>query len=274
MMFYFCCANFLESAPQSNRVSSNSTMMNRHQHVPLEESDVGEFTCINKHAADTLSQSEDHSSYPMQSTTDLPQYSSHPFNEYESPFQYPRSPPQPNPYVYAPVQESTIVMPEAQRMPEPEAQVFTSEEATHGPNPNPMPTGIELYDAPYTNPSDPFVDDDRMPIRRLNSETEGMGLLRPGTALSGSTHAPSGATPSVSGDDFDEVGWALLNYVHSSIQYRILPSVMVEYRNAFQEDTRRRNVSNFRTVTLFLIAQFRRVYWICVTTEKAMSLLI
>ncbi|TIB12944.1 hypothetical protein E3P92_02430 [Wallemia ichthyophaga] len=128
-------------------------------HVPLEESD-----------------SEDHSSYPMQSTTELPQYSSHPFNEYdESPFQYPRSPPQPASYGYAPVQEPTIMMPEAQRLPEPEAQVFVSSDATHGPNPNPMPTGVQLYDAPYTNPSDPFVDDERMPIRRLNSDTEGVG---------------------------------------------------------------------------------------------------
>ncbi|TIB70509.1 chitin synthase 2 [Wallemia mellicola] len=158
--------------------------MNRHHHVPLEESD-----------------SEDHTSYPLQSTAELPQYSSHPFNDYESPFQYPRSPPQPNPYGYAPVQESTIMMPEAQRMPEPEAQVFTSNEATHGPNPNPMPQGIQLYDAPYSNPSDPFVDDHMMPSHHLHPEQEGMGLLRPNTALSGSTQAPSGTSQSVSGDD-------------------------------------------------------------------------
>lgn len=212
----------------------------------------------------------------MQSTTELPQYSSHPFNEYdESPFQYPRSPPQPASYGYAPVQEPTIMMPEAQRLPEPEAQVFVSSDATHGPNPNPMPTGVQLYDAPYTNPSDPFVDDDRMPIRRLNSDTEGVGLLRPGTALSGSTHAPSGTAPSVNNaDDFDEVSPSLYPLSQQTAQishYRTRLYAMAVYRSAFQEDTRQQNVLSFKTVTWFSIVLSRRVYWICVIIEKAMN---
>ena len=203
----------------------------------------------------------------MQSTTELPQYSSHPFNEYESPFQYPRSPPQPHSYGYAPVQESAMMMPE------PEAQVFTSEEATHGPNPNPMPAGIQLYDAPYTQPDDPFGDHDRMPIQRLNSDVEGQGLLRPATALSGSTHAPSGATPSVNGDDdFDEV--RRLNAVIAAINnalHRTQPSAMAVYHSACQGDTRPLSASSCRTVTLSSIVPCRRVCWTCAITGKETS---
>lgn len=165
------------------------------------------------------------------------------------------------------------MMPEAQRMPEPEAQVFTSNEATHGPNPNPMPQGIQLYDAPYSNPSDPFVDDHMMPSHHLHPEQEGMGLLRPNTALSGSTQAPSGTSQSVSGDDDIDQVRLLPFYVSLKLKHIRIPLLgMVEYPNAFQEDTRLRSVSNFKTVTSSLIVQFLRDCWTCVITEKATSL--
>ena len=86
----------------------------------------------------------------------------------------------------------------------PEPQVFTSEESTHGPNTNFLPTnhpqGIQLYDAPYHNPSDPFVDEhEHFHNQHLSPEVENLGLLpRPATSQSSSTRAPES---SVNGDD-------------------------------------------------------------------------
>ena len=72
----------------------------------------------------------------------------------------------------------------------PEPQVFTSEESTHGPNTSFLPTnhpqGIQLYDAPYHNPSDPFVDEhEHFHNQHLSPEVENLGLLpRPATSQS------------------------------------------------------------------------------------------